>query len=101
MFGKKNDSVWIVREISINTFGVLTTTDTQVCTFSSEDAAIEYANTCVRIFEEVHESIGDGIYKTVRLADDPNCKIVIARTFDRFCASICEKRILIEKGVLR
>lgn len=101
MFGKKNDLVWIVRETSIDTFGVLTTTETQVYTFSNEDDAVEYADTSARMFEEVHEELRDGAYKTVRLADDPTCKIVIARTFDKFCGNICEKRILIEKRVLR
>ena len=96
MFGKKNDFIWVVKTVEIWSYGsyVSTNQNTHIC--SSEKEAIEYVEEEATIFEMTNEYIEGDACKMVRFADDPKCKIVIARTFnDR--EVILERRIFAEK----
>ncbi len=96
MFDKKNDFVWIVKSVEIRSFGSYTSMNEETCVCSSEKEAIKYVEQEATIFETVNKCIEGEVCKSVRLADDPKCKIIIARTFDDYTV-ILERRIFAEK----
>lgn len=97
LFNKKERLVWIVREFTINTFGSYTSSGEALSYHGTKAEALEYIEFCARSFEETEGILG-GDYKKIRLADDPDCKILISRRFKPDCHPIiCEYRLLLDE----
>ena len=100
LFDKKKRVVWIVREFTIDTFGSYTSSGETLSCHETKEQALEYIEFCARTFEETQTMIGHD-YKKIRLADDPDCKILISRRFEQDCYPIiCEYRLLLDKKVI-
>lgn len=92
---KKNEkeTIWIVREVDISTYGSFTTMNESISTYRNFIDAIGYAELAAKVFEDANDvSREDG--KTVRIANDSTCKILIYREFGDYLV-IREKRIVV------
>lgn len=100
LFNKKERVVWIVREFTIDTFGSYTSSGETISCHETKEQALEYIEFSARAFEETETMIGHD-HKTIRIADDPDCKILMSRRFDDYCYPIiCEHRLLLDKKVI-